>query len=91
MKTALAQLPKYLPFWRSEALGGQITALRSDDAKWLFAGFADGRILRFDITNLAAEPSVWRKGGKAISDIWIDDEQATIAFVGEEGHWERPL
>jgi formylglycine-generating enzyme len=55
----IANLPAYLPFWRSETFGDKVSGLAfAENERYLLAKFADGTVRRWDLRKSGEAPKV---------------------------------
>lgn len=90
IQAKLAQLPAYLPFWRSEAFGKKVTGLAfAENDRYLLAKFEDGTVRRWDLRQRDGKPEVVK------TEVADSDETTAARMKGNAvryaGHGTAPV
>ncbi|MBU6303602.1 MAG: hypothetical protein KGS60_18810 [Verrucomicrobia bacterium] len=76
IQAELAQLPAYLPFWRTEAVGNAVTGLVfAENDRYLLAKFEEGTVRRWDLRQPDGKPEV--------VEVEVADSQVTTGAIIE--------
>jgi len=81
IRQQLAEAPAYLPFWRSEAFGSAVTAVRfSKDEQFVLASFADGKVRRWNLADLDAAPEIIAESIEPFEATGVTLDGRTVRF-----------